>query len=116
VSHTCVVTNQTGNLITSVSIQKFFGDSPDGSVSVDTMNLNDQISFNFTGGSGSGDYWTLQFNLNGVTYYRNRKRCDVETEDLSAPQPVNLNLLPPAQGFSVEMPVSSSCDDNYYDS
>ena len=113
----CVIENQTGQSIKLVSVYKLFGSDPDGSFIQEFMDMNDTGVLSFTGGSGSGDYWTIQFTgvADGVTYYRNQKRCDVEPDDIQSTTPIYLNFLAPETGFSIELPVSDSCTDNRYD-
>lgn len=109
----CIVQNQTNQPITDVQVQKLWGSEPDGFFNESLMRVNGSGTFSFKSGSGSGDYWTLKFTLGSTTYYRNEKRCDVEQSDLDSPTPVYLNLG--VNSFSIELPVSSSCTDNSYD-
>ena len=115
---TCTVTNQTGGTITNLTVAhqwEGFTDSPNPNP---TPSVENGASFSFTinVGSGGSDEWSLRFiDAQGNCWFRNEKQCDVEEEDFQSGAPVNLNLLSGSIGFSVEMPVSSSCTDNSYD-
>jgi hypothetical protein len=116
---TCTVTNQTGGTITSLTVHhqwNQFNDVPNPNPTL-TLANDASISFTINVGSGGSDDWSITFtDAQGNCWYRNQKQCNVEEEDLQSGQAVALNLLPGSQGFSIEMPVSSSCTDNHYDS
>ncbi|HYO13846.1 MAG TPA: hypothetical protein VE685_11690 [Thermoanaerobaculia bacterium] len=116
---TCTVTNQTGGTITNLSILhqwEGFADAPNPNPTA-SLAEGASISFTINVGSGGSDEWSLRFiDATGACWYRDQKQCDVEDEDLESGQPVLVNLLNGNQGFSIEMPESSSCTDNYYDS
>lgn len=116
---TCVVTNQTGGTITNVSLihqWKSFQDTPNPNPTP-SLKDNASISFTINVGSGGSDEWSVTFtDAQGACWYRNGKQCDVEENDYQSGAPVSVNLLNSAQGFSIEMPASSSCPDNFYDS
>jgi hypothetical protein len=115
----CVVTNQTGGTITNLSVLhqwEGYMDQPTPDVTP-SLAQNESVSFQVHVGPGGSDDWTLSFvDSKGKNYYRNDKQCDVEEEDVQSGNPIYINLLPPAQGFSIEMPSSSSCNDNSYSS
>lgn len=112
---TCNVTNQTGGTITNGSAYHQWQGNVNGG-SFGTLENNASYSFTINVGSGGHDLWTVKFtDANGNCYYRDNKQCDVESSDLDSGGPVNVNLLSGPQGFSIEMPSSSSCNDNYYD-
>jgi hypothetical protein len=116
---TCSVTNQTGGTITSVSVVHLWNQYHDAPAPNPTPSLDngDTISFQINVGSGGSDDWSVSFtDASGACWYRNGKQCNVEEEDYTSGSPVNINLLSGAQGFSIELPSSSSCTDNYYDS
>ncbi|MEM7035489.1 MAG: hypothetical protein AAF570_00840 [Bacteroidota bacterium] len=67
-------------------------------------------------GSGANDYWSLSFEMpNGTKYYRRNKQCNIQSSDINSGEAIHFNLEPITKGFSIEMPVSASCNDNYYD-
>lgn len=116
---TCTVTNQTGGTITGLIVHhqwEQYNDHPNPNPTPSLAN-DDSVSFQINVGSGGSDDWSITFtDAQGNCWYRNQKQCNVEEEDQQSGQPVAVNLLPGTQGFSIEMPVSSSCTDNGYDS
>ena len=73
------------------------------------------LTFQINVGDGGSDYWGIGFtDAAGNQYYRNGKKCDVEQSDYATHKPIHVNLLPPATGWSIELPASSSCTDNRY--
>lgn len=114
----CTVTNQTGGTITNVSVLhqwSSYQDSPNPNPTP-SLGSNDEIQFQINVGSGGSDDWSVTFtDSSGQCWYRNGKQCDVEDSDYKSGSPVNINLLAGSQGFSIEMPSSSSCTDNSYD-
>jgi len=73
-------------------------------------------NFEINVGSGGSDEWSVQWTDGyGQCWFRNNKQGDIFEEDFRSGKPVNVNLLNGQQGFSVEMPVSSSCTDNFVD-
>lgn len=113
----CAVTNQTGGTIKELTVLhqwEAFSDAPNPTPSLED---GSSISFTIHVGSGGSDEWSLRFiDEHGSCWFRNQKQCDVEEEDLQSGLGVNVNLLSSEQGFSIEMPESSSCTDNSYDS
>ena len=64
-------------------------------------------------GSGGSDEWSLALISNKTCFYRINKQCNVTDDDISTGKPVRINLLNPQQGFTIELPSSSSCTDNF---
>ena len=119
-SITVNVNNQTGGQITNVNVSHTWSgntQSPGQNLTI-AANNQPQVSFTASTGSGSSDEWSVQFNdASNNCWFRNDKQCDIEQEDVTAPNAViNFNLGPGTQGFSIDLPVSSSCSDNDYDS
>jgi hypothetical protein len=115
---TCTVTNQTGGTIKNLSVLHHweqYQDVPNPNPTPSLAN-DESISFKINVGPGGSDEWSIAFtDAQGQCWYRNGKQCNVEESDLNSGSPVNLNLLSGSQGFSIEMPYSSSCTDNGYD-
>ena len=112
---TCNVYNQTGGTITGLLVTHTWDDIPSGT-SVSVLDDGASVAFGFETGSGATDYWTVRFtDAAGACWYRTAKQCGVEQEDFDSAKSVVINLLPGSQGFSIEMPISDSCLDNYYD-
>jgi hypothetical protein len=113
---TCTVTNQTGGTITNLSVLHQWKSSinvPNPNP-IPSLAKEKSVSFPINVGAGGSDEWSLSFtDAQGRSWFRNGKQCDVEEDDLQSKSPVNLNLG--SQGFSIEMPASSSCTDNLYE-
>lgn len=109
------VNNQTnGPIYGAVCFHQWNGNTNSGG----PQDLPDGGSFSFqiNVGSGGSDDWSVAFiDGGGNGWYRNGKQCNVEESDYET-GPININLLPSSTGFSVELPSSSSCTDNYYSS
>lgn len=114
----CIITNQTGGAITGLSASHQWEGNTDAATDVPpTLANGASISFSVNVGSGGSDEWSVRFtDAQGNCWYREGKQCDVEEDDLNSGLPVNINLLNSSQGFSIELPSSSSCTDNSYDS
>jgi len=109
------VCNQTDGAISGVNINHDWEQYVD-KFPLTSMKIGECGIFNIEVGSGGHDYWSLRFNdQSGKCLYRQQKQCDIYSKDLESGKAVNLNLLPENQGFSIEMPASSSCTDNHYD-
>lgn len=113
---TVIVANQSGGTITEVSVTHVWtnGNGVPDTFSKPSMGSNENDSFPIRVGSGGDDLWSVRWvDSNGQCWYRNQKQCDVYEEDLRSGNPIHVNLINGDNGFSVEMPESSSCDDNY---
>ncbi|HEX8150110.1 MAG TPA: hypothetical protein VF591_23200 [Pyrinomonadaceae bacterium] len=113
----CVVTNQTGGTIFGLSASHQWKGYTDLATNVPpTMENGQSVTFIINVGSGGSDEWAVRFNdAQGNCWYRQGKQCNVEEDDLNSKAPVHLNLLSSSQGFSIELPSSSSCPHNHYD-
>ncbi len=113
---TCIVNNQSGGPITDVSVSHQWKGITN-TYGPTSLNTGANGSFEIQVGSGGSDEWSVRWtDADGQCWYRSDKQCDVYDEDLNSGKPVNVNLINGDQGFSVEMPVSSSCNDNYVSS
>lgn len=114
----CTVTNQTGGTITNLTVHhqwEQYNDHPEPNPT-STLDNDQSVTFTINVGSGGSDDWSLTFtDASGACWFQNDKQCNVEEGDFESGQPIALNLLPGSQGFSIEMPFSSSCTDNAYD-
>jgi len=108
-----IVTNQTGGTITEATAAHSW-QSSNTSVGPQTLAQGQQMSFGISVGSGGSDTWSIGFLIGTTKYYRTGKQCNVEESDLDTGNPIYINFLPPSQGWSIEMPSSSSCTDNFY--
>jgi hypothetical protein len=110
------VNNQTGGTIYgAICFHQWSGNTSNGGP-LDLPN-GGSFSFPINVGSGGSDDWSVAFiDAQGNGWYRNGKQCDVEESDYGSGGSVNINLLGSSTGFSVELPSSSSCTDNYYTS
>lgn len=112
----CYLTNQTGRAITDAYLaHEWDGDRQ--AVAADWMDPGERKELPIRVGGGGHDLWTVRFTdaTDTGTWHRNRKQCDVTSGDYDSGQPVYINLGPGRQGWSVVLPDSSSCWDNYYD-
>lgn len=115
----CNITNSTGGSITKLTFSHQWNESVDEPIVNPNQPIADGDSFPLTihVGEGGTDLWSVQFtDSQGNCWYRNQKQCDIEQEDFDSGNPVKALLGPGNLGFSIMMPVSSSCTDNYYDS
>jgi hypothetical protein len=117
----CVVTNQFPGNIQQVMVSHQWTETStiDGSTTTpqaSVLSPGGTFSFPITVGSGGRDLWSVSFMYNGLQYYRNNKQCDVTQSDISSEGTVYINLISPTNGFSIELPKSSSCTDNYLNS
>jgi hypothetical protein len=109
-----VVTNQTGGTITEAHCQHTWDDKKQ---QIGPRDLDDNGTMELTvrSGSGGSDEWSITFWSRGVNYYRKNKQCNITEGDLNSGRAIYINLLGPSTGWSIEMPDSSSCLNNYYD-
>lgn len=111
----CIVMNNTGGPITNVSVAHTWNATQ--SVSVGELAQGDVIltPFSIETGSGGSDLWTIScVDASGENWVRSGKQCDIEEEDFDSGEAVRVTFGPFTDGWSVIMPVSSSCTDNYY--
>jgi hypothetical protein len=112
----CIVTNDTGGPITDVAVSHTWTDDGTQSTTSQSMAQAYAIEFAISVGDGGSDEWTISLvDVSGEMYGRVDKQCDVEEEDYDSGNPVRISLGPLTVGWSVQLPVSSSCTDNYYD-
>lgn len=114
----CVVTNQSGETIRGVRVVHTWSGTTQVFNAL-SMAPNESGSFSegIQVGSGGNDEWSVRWiDAQNNCWYRIGKQCDVYSEDFDSGKPVYINLINGSNGFSVEMPESSSCDDNYVDS
>ncbi len=111
-----ILNNQTGNTVYGASCWHVLNGKTDGLYPQDLAN-GGSAAFQINVGSGGNDDWSVAFiDAGGNGWYRSGKQCNVEESDLNSGQPININLLATSTGFSIELPSSSSCTDNSYDS
>jgi hypothetical protein len=103
------VVNCTGNTITGVTVTHACG-SYTNNASSNQLSPGQSVTQTLNSQSGSNDIWNITFTMNGKTYSRQGKQCNYETED--APQTCVIALY--SANWSSLMPVSSSCEHNYY--
>ena len=112
----CYVTNQTGGPITGVRVSHDW-DGRTQPFSAERLEDGETHDFYVQTGQGGHDHWTVSFtDASGSGWHRKGKQCDITVDDFRSNRPVWITLGPGRRGFSVTMPVSSSCNDNYYDS
>ncbi|ROO87362.1 delta endotoxin-like protein [Actinocorallia herbida] len=112
----CIVTNKTGGPITNVSVSHAWNATQ--STSAPELSNGDSIltPFSIETGSGGSDLWTIScVDASGETWGRTDKQCDIEEEDYDSGEAVRITFGPLSEGWSVTLPLSSSCTDNYYD-
>ncbi len=111
----CNVVNQTGGRLTTVYAAHKWNNIISKEDKYD-LDEGDYFSFTFQTGAGGSDEWTVRFiDDEGGCYYRTDKQCNLEEGDYKSGIPVHINLEAGSNGFSIELPDSSSCLDNYYD-
>jgi hypothetical protein len=106
------VKNSTGSEITNVHVTQ--GVSSESAELIISKMENDETSKtkDFSSKTNSNDYWTIKFDLGGITYGRKDKQCNYEERD----SPSTASIILESADFSISMPKTSSCDHNYYDS
>ncbi len=105
-----VVTNSTGNTITNVSVTHTCA-SYTNVASASSLAPGASIPYTaMTAQSGSNDYWSITFTLNGQVYSRSKKQCNYMPSD--SPQGVVIALY--VKNWSIILPVTASCLNNYY--
>jgi hypothetical protein len=110
----CYLTNQTGAKITGVYACHEWDDKTQPQTA-DELGDGDYRSWWIDVGSGGHDLWSVSFtDASGRFWYRHNKQCDITADDLSSGRAVYLNLGPGSMGFSVSLPYSSSCNNNFY--
>ena len=108
------VHNLTGGDISAATISHTWKGSTTGLSGV-SLTVGSALPFAISTGSGSDDRWTVTFVLGDTIYYRDGKVCNIKEKDRTSGQTIKIQLLPPATGWSIVMPLSSSCIDNFYD-
>ncbi|MEM7035488.1 MAG: hypothetical protein AAF570_00835 [Bacteroidota bacterium] len=108
------VTNQTGVEMNDISFHHAAGEKKTD-LKVKFLEADAHFQVEIETHAEESDYWSIRFGDGVWHWYRNKKRCSISKEDIFSHRGVHINLLPPKQGFSIEMPVSASCNDNYYD-
>jgi len=106
---TFTVVNCTGNTITGVTVTHTAGTFTNTAPS-NAMAPASSINQALNTETGSSDSWSVTFTMNGQTYSRSGKGCDFEQEDEAQTCIVSLYQA----DWSIVMPVSSSCEHNYY--
>lgn len=112
-----IVTDETGGPITQVSVSHRWtdGGSPE-SISCQSMALHESVPFEIVVGSGGSDEWTVALvDVSGQEWGRQNKQCNVKEEDYDSHESIRIQLGLLNEGWSVYLPKSSSCIDNYYD-
>ncbi|HEV3485265.1 MAG TPA: hypothetical protein VG106_07650 [Vicinamibacterales bacterium] len=115
---TCNIINNTGGAITNVTFShEWNGGAQEPIFGTDPFPDGGTAPFTIQVGDGGSDLWSVQFtDADGNCWYRKDKQCDVSEDDFTSGNPVNAVLKAGKVGFSIELPVSTSCPDNYYDS
>ena len=90
-------------------------DMPNPRTWVHSILTTPAYAFDIDVGSGGSDLWSVRFDDGTNCYNRSNKQCNVDESDYQSRKPVVIDLGPGGQGFSVLLPVSSSCKDNRYD-
>lgn len=110
---TCNVQNRTGGRI-SVVVKHYQNKTVD-TLPFTIMENNESRNLTINVESPYTDEWSVFFMItSGLYLYRVQKVCNVTESDLKSGKPVNVVLRPQVQGFSISLPVSSSCNDNSY--
>lgn len=115
----CNIINSTGGTITNVTFSHEWNDSANAPIFNPNQGFanGDSVELTINVGEGGSDLWSVQFtDASGNCWYRKGKQCDVSEDDYNSGNPVNAVLNAGTVGFSIELPVSTSCPDNYYDS
>ncbi|MBX9635888.1 MAG: hypothetical protein K2X44_12975, partial [Magnetospirillum sp.] len=107
---TFTVVNCTGSPISNVTVTHTCASFTDTVVAVNLapgQTTSEQI---LRAQTGSNDYWTVSFQINGQTKSRTNKQCNYEQSD--SPGTCVITLY--ANNFSVLLPTTSSCLNNSY--
>lgn len=106
---TFTVVNCTNNTITSVTVTHTCG-SFTNSATAQSLAPGQSITATLNAKSGSNDNWSITFTMNGQTYSRSGKQCNYMPSD--SPQTAIVALY--TGNFSILLPATSSCLNNYY--
>jgi hypothetical protein len=108
------VYNRTGGTISELTASHTWKGS---TTSVRPTSLPDGALTNFAieTGSGGSDEWTVTFVYGGKRYYRDGKQCNVDEKDRTSGQSIEIKLQSPESGWTIKMPLSSSCVNIDYD-
>lgn len=106
---TFTVVNCTNATITNVSVVHTCA-SFTNSATAGSLAPGAAVATSMNSQSGSNDLWSITFTMNGQTYSRSGKQCNYMPDD--SPQGVVISLY--LKNFSVLLPVTSSCLNNYY--
>jgi hypothetical protein len=107
---TFTVVNGTGTTITNVTVTHTCASFTDTVVSETLAPAQSTKGQTLRAQTGSNDYWTISFQLNGQTKTRTNKQCNYEQSD--APGTCVVVLY--AENFSILIPNTSSCLNNHY--
>ncbi len=107
---TFTVVNGTGSTISNVTVTHTCASFTDTVVAVSLAPGQASNTQTLRAQTGSNDYWTVSFQINGQTKTRKDKQCNYEQSD--APGTCVIALY--AENFSVLIPNTSSCLNNHY--
>lgn len=110
----CVVVNFSGTL-TYVKVTHHLGNTTEVGEKKDGLKPGEFFSFAITTGSWHLDTWDIYVERAvGWRNWRNGKTCDVSHGDADSEVPVYVLLFKKDDGFSIQLPLSDSCSNNYY--
>ena len=78
------------------------------------LSAGGMMDFAIECGSGGSDKWSVGFWIGATKYYRDGKSCDIAEKDRTSGQAIYLDLQEPGSGWSIKLPLSSSCMNNTY--
>ena len=114
---TCIVKNQSDEPITNWDVRHVWLDTVDSWFQQATLLPGDTYPFDITVGDGGIDLWSVSFVVEGTTWSRLNKQCDVTEADFTSNRPVTVgfNVIQtyPFVTFDVATPVSSPCLANH---
>lgn len=113
---TCTIVSLIGRVLTGIIVTHHFNGYKDvGGGQYKSVSPGAAINFTINIGSGHNDTWDVWTkDINGDELYHYGKQCNVMKDDQDTGLPMYVILGNKAEGYSIQLPGSSSCMGNRY--